>query len=124
MSNSRTARLPLVTIMVVALSAFAYVVCWSLKVIYWDWLKLPIGLGGGLFFLTAIPIVFLVSVPYSIVAVLYGKSRVGRSQNRVAIKFGSIAALVIVIVLAITFPCEVKPYFIGGYFVQRLVRSR
>jgi len=104
--------------MVVGLSLFAGVICFLLKIVYWDWLKIPIGLGGGLFFLIAVPIVLILSVPYSAIMVwTLSKSNYRSTQRAFLISFG-IGALVILVLLGISFPCEVEPYFMGGYLFR------
>jgi hypothetical protein len=122
--NSRIkARVGLIAITVVALSIFAYGACFLLKVIYWDWMKIPIGLGGGLFFLIAVPGVFVLSLPYAIVMVILFDKTIQRSTPEALLICFSVGAVMILIVLAIIFPCEVEPYFTGGYLLRMFLKS-
>jgi hypothetical protein len=122
LNNSAVSRFALIVGMVLGITSFAVGVCCGLKIVYWNWMKIPIGLGGSLFFLFVIPTVFLLSVPYAVATVgLANKSVSG--LKRLVMKSGFIAAIVILIVLAIIFPCEMEPYFVGGYFIGKLVGS-
>ena len=105
---------------VVALTLTTLSVGWAflLRTIYWDWLKVPIGLQGAVFFLSAIPWAFVLSIPYAIVAwvLLRRRGLVSNAQRLLAaIGYGSLIAVVVVMFV---FPCDVKPFFVGGYFVK------
>jgi hypothetical protein len=123
MNRPIKARIGLVAITVVALSIFAYGTCFLLKILYWDWMKIPIGLGGGLFFLVAVPTVFVLSLPYSIVMAILVHKRMQRSTPEALLISFSIGAVTILVVLAIIFPCEVEPYFVGGYLLRMFLKS-
>jgi hypothetical protein len=123
MNRPIKARVGLIAITVVVLSIFAYGTCFLLKVLYWDWMKIPIGLGGGLFFLVAVPAVFVLSLPYSIVMVILVDKRIQRSKLEALLICFSVGAVTILIVLAIIFPCEVEPYFVGGYLLRMFLKS-
>ena len=100
------------------LSVVGGVTCFFLKWLYWDLLKVPIGLGGGLFFFLATPATFILGIPYAVAArwILGLKNTsVGFRQFSIAFSLGS---LITVFVLAIIFPCDVQPYFVGGYLMK------
>lgn len=106
---------------VLGLSIFAGLICFVFKIVYWDWLKIPIGLGGGLFFIAVVPLTFVLSIPYSLVVVRALAPKPRRSAPMSFLIYFGIGAIAIVILVSITFPCELEPYFMGGYLFKLLL---
>lgn len=109
--------------MIIALSGFGLATCLALRWIYWDCLKFPIGLGGSLFYLWAAPRLLWVTALYGTIAWLVMRfSKVDTKTKHWLLAFG-IGATILVLVLAIIFPCEKAPFFMGGYLLGILMHS-
>jgi hypothetical protein len=102
------------------LAVISGVICFLLKLVYWDWLGISIGLEGGLFFIPVVPIVLILSVPYALfVRWLLNRKGITSEvfQFRITLLVGVIVSL---FTLAVFFPCEAEPHFIGGYFLKSI----
>jgi hypothetical protein len=103
-----------------ALAVVATGACFLLKLAYWNWLGLPIGLEGGLFFMRAVPCVFALSFPYAMLTRwMLCRRGVTAGLSQFSIAFG-IGASATVLILAIIFPCDAQPYFVSGYLLRNL----
>jgi hypothetical protein len=110
----------LVTAIILSLTAFAAGICFLLKVVYWDWLRIPIGLQGGLFFLVAVPVTFALTIPYAVFMTWFlRRKRTAPGFSQFCFIFTT-GAILIIVVLAVAFPCDVEPYFMGGYLIKEL----
>jgi hypothetical protein len=101
------------------LTIIAGVACLLLNFVYVNWVHVPIEtLAVMVFFFKVAPCVFLAGIFYAVGAkrILDHKGITGSlSQFRVAFAVGAFAT---VLILAILFPCDVQPYFIGGYLMK------
>ena len=104
-----------------AMSASGSAVCFILKWIYWDLFKFPIGLGGGLYFLLAAPRIFLASIFYAGI-VWFTLSKRAIVEIKYWIRALVLGIAGIVFTLAIIFPCDAAPHFMGGYLLNVLLR--
>lgn len=119
MINTTSLRsLTLILITAAFLTLFAALTCFLLTQLYWERLGVPIGLQGGLFFLRVIPYVFVLSIPYGL-AMYQILSRRGIADLRQFVIVFVIGSFAIFLILAIIFPCDVEPYFVGGYLIRR-----
>jgi hypothetical protein len=90
-----------------------------LNLMYVNWFHVPIeSLEVVLLFFIVIPCVFILSIPYTLLA--------RRVLNRKGIAVGFhqflfvfiVGSLITVLTLAIIFPCDAQPYFVGGYLLE------
>ncbi len=106
-----------------ALSGFGLAACLALKWIYWDCFRLPTGLGGSLYFAWIAPRLLWITALYGVVAwaiMWFRKLAIGTKQWLFVFILG---AAILTLSLAISFPCEVRPYFMGGYLFDVLTRN-
>lgn len=93
--------------------------CFLLNLVYVNWFHVPIEtLAVIVFFSKAAPCVFVSSIPYAIGSRRFFERKglaVGPRQFLITLAIG---AFITVLMVAIIFPCDVQPYFVGGYLVQ------
>ncbi|MGA2801749.1 MAG: hypothetical protein ABSE97_05190 [Verrucomicrobiota bacterium] len=101
------------------LTVVAGVACFLLNLVYVNWFQVPIeSLVVVLLFIIVTPCVFILSIPYVILArwFLNRKSvTIGFRQHLIIFAVGS---LITILILAIFFPCDAQPYFVGGYLIK------
>jgi hypothetical protein len=115
--NAMKATVSFILITAATLALFCSAISLGLKVVYWNLLKIPIGLQGGLFFLRVIPDALILSILYAglMTWILSRQGTTGADRFRISLVVGAVASTVI---LAIVFPCDAQPYFVGGYLFR------
>jgi hypothetical protein len=103
------------------LPLFSLLLCWVFRIIYFDLCRLPIGLGGGLFYLFTMPWFLFLSIPVAIVEYC-----VLRHSEQKVFRFVKITFILFAIMVAyhaFFFPVEKKPYHVGGYWLDKYSKN-
>jgi hypothetical protein len=107
-----------------ALMIVAGVAYLLLNLAYLRWLQVPIeSVAVVVFFVYKVaPCVFILSVPYAmLMRWVLGRRGMAAGLSQFSVAFG-IGAFATILILAIIFPCDAQPGFVGGYLLGNLFR--
>ena len=103
-----------------ALTVMASGACFLLNLVYVNLFQVPIEMLAVLVFTFEVtPCIFILSAAYAITTKWFLERKgavVGFRHFVITFIFG---ALTFIFMLAIIFPCDAKPYFVGGYLIER-----
>jgi hypothetical protein len=95
------------------------VACLLLNLVYVNWFHVPIEtLAVMVFFSKVAPCIFVLSIPYAIGSRwIFGRRGVAVGSRQFFITL-AVGTLITILILAIVFPCDAQPYFVGGYLMK------
>ena len=96
--------------------------CFLLNLVFVNWFQVPIEMPAVLVFIFEVaPCVFILSIAYAVTTKWVLERQgvvVGFRHFLIVLIFG---ALIIILTLAIVFPCDAEPSFVGGYLIKKWV---
>ena len=94
--------------------------CFLLNLIYVNWLQVPIEMLAVLVFTFEVALcIFILSIAYAVTAKYFLERKRTIIGFRHFLIIFTCGALAVILTLAIIFPCDAKPFFVGGYLIEK-----
>jgi hypothetical protein len=107
------------------LTIVAGAACVLLNLLYVNWIHLPIeSVAVILFFIKTAPCAFILGMLYTLgMKRILNRKQAATGLSPAWLTF-TIGALATILFIAIMFPCDVHPYFVGGYLIEHVFATR